>query len=117
MGLSTFRMQGADTTTHSAAWEKTKAVASAAATLYTVRVYSKSATDFYLQVHDSATLPTDLTTLVAVYPCNAGMYTGDEFGSGLPIANGIYLVASSSQTAVTQIGASDAWFNCGWTAR
>src|SRR5574343_297040 len=115
--MATVRVQGAENCTHSAEWEKTKAVRSGRATLFTVRVDSKAAADFHLQVHDSATLPTDLSTMVGVYLCIAGMFAGDEFGSGLPMVNGIYLVASSDNTAVTQIAGSDAWFNCGWTAR
>lgn len=113
-------MQGATVTDHSTAHEKVRQVISGAATLFTVRVNSKasSSADFFLQVHDSATLPTDVTTMLGCYKCFAGgSFVGDEFGSGIPITNGIYLVASQADDAVTQIAAAEAWFLCGYTTR
>lgn len=115
--MATVRIQGADRLTRSADWENGNAVTTAKATLFTARAYNKGAASFFLQIHDSATAPTDQSTLIGVYECYAGSYIGDEFGSGLPITNGIYLLAATTQTGVTAIASSDAFFNCGWTAR
>jgi hypothetical protein len=83
--------------------------------VHSIRCFNKGAADIYLQMHDSAAAPSDMTTCRMIVTVQSGLYGGEEFGDGFPFANGCYVFGSQSATALTAIAADDLLLAAGRT--
>ena len=94
---------------------KASSVVAGAVRLYDVTGYNNKATDQYIQVFDSATLPADGTVPLHILLAPANFQFSLSFASGRLFSNGIAVCNSS--TAVTKtIGAADCIIDINYAA-
>lgn len=73
-----------------------------------IRFFNKaSSTTYYIQIHDQAASPSDMTNCKYIMTATAASNGGEEFPNGLLLANGIRVIVSSSASAATVATADD----------
>jgi hypothetical protein len=77
-------------------------------TLHAIIAYNSGASDCYIQIHDTASTPSEGAVPAIAIPIAAGGYGVFDFGScGRPIKAGLYVCGSSTDDTKTLIGAAD----------
>lgn len=79
-----------------------------------VRIFNKGAATAYVQVHDSAAAPSDMSSCRMVIPVEPGLFGGETFTDGAAFKNGVYLYASTSVSALAAVAGNEllpvAWY-------
>jgi hypothetical protein len=98
---------GADTTDNAGALTDHRQVTTKGARLYSLTFYNTSASDYYLQVHDSATTPAGGAVPKIQIKIPSDSHGSVDFLDGRIFKSGIFVGASTSNTGYTATGSSD----------
>jgi len=90
----------------SSAAESKHQVSAVASELFLLAVSNGGASDVYVQIHDSATTPSESAVPCISYLVPAGLSASYDFW-GDRYSNGIYVCASSTQLTKTNTGQTD----------
>lgn len=116
MGANTVALQGADSTNNSGALAASLIVLAAPGTLYSLAGYNDKATDQFIQLHDSTTVPADTAVPKLTLVAYAQMPFSFDFPAGRLFTTGI-VVCNSSTDVTKTIGSADCLFDASYTRK